>query len=257
MRQWLIQGSQRIKSNPLLRRALRRLLRDHSAERQLAEFPLKLRFPAAQHFNLFFARRILYEPRSIQELRTHLPSGGVCFDVGGNVGIYTIIAAHLVGPTGQVHVFEPDPQSTRWLEQNIALNGQNNVVLHACAVGAEAGTAAFHQDTTTTRTGSLSAGAWTPDQETRPQIQVEVVPLDAYLNAVTRVDLMKIDVEGFEYQVLQGARQLLRTYRPTLLLELSAASRAECGRLLQELGYERAGEDTGADSLMQLWRCAR
>lgn len=228
-----------IKSNPLVRGLLRRALKDHISVRSMRAFPLKLAFPADKHFNLFFTRKVTYEPACTQLLQQHLRPGDVFFDVGANIGIFSVIAAHLVGMEGQVHAFEPDPQNIPWLWANVHLNAPNAIEVHTHGVGATASTASFYQDTTTTRTSSFVADTWSPDAGAKQVIQIDVKPLDDYADQIERLDFVKIDVEGFEYEALSGAAKLIQQYQPLLLIELSRKE-PETRALLSSWGYHEA-----------------
>ncbi len=228
---------QQIKSNSWMRSGLHKLLSSHIAVRKMADFPLELVFPASQHFNLFFSRKIRYEPNSMSYLSHYLKPGSTCFDVGANLGIYSIVAAHLVGPSGEVHAFEPDPQNWPWIERNAKQNQLQPIRIHKHAVGSHQTTTTLYQDTTTSRTSSLVEGVWSPDNETSQTIEVDVLPLDHYIKSITQLDLLKIDVETFEYEVVLGAQKLLQTFKPIVLLELSERHRDKTEALLQELGY--------------------
>lgn len=135
-------------------------------------------------------------------------------DVGANIGAYSLMAACCAG--ARCVAFEPMDEARRYLEENIALNGlEDRVAVQKVAVGAAAGTiefaAGFGELSHVIRPG-----------ESRRAIQVPVVSLDQFFASGETPTVIKVDVEGFETEVIRGAGQLLMRNRPlALLLELS------------------------------------
>jgi FkbM family methyltransferase len=156
--------------------------------------------------------------------------GTVFFDVGANVGFYTLLASLLVGDNGRVFAFEPLPKNIDYLEKHLALNGAKNVTLLKAAVSDHSGQARFYE-TSCRATGQISGAGSLP---------VELVSLDdLFLNgALPLPDYLKIDVEGAEFLVLSGAQHLLDLGRPTIFLSTHGAEvHAQCLSLLESLGY--------------------
>lgn len=142
-----------------------------------------------------------YEPEMWARLMAEVRPGDVVADVGASIGLYTLALARRVGPTGQVHAFEPDPESFGWLSRNVDLNGVGEWVhLYCCAVGDQDGTVAFAggRGTESTIVEAPSPGSG----------RVQSTRLDGVL-VDRKLDLLKIDVEGFEEKVLRGAAGLL------------------------------------------------
>jgi FkbM family methyltransferase len=194
-------------------------------------------FCAANHLNLFFSTSIDYEPQLLKYLNQYLCPGGVMFDVGANLGIYTLVAAYIVGHQGQVYSFEPDPQNNPWLQKNIGKNNLTNTHVFDVALASTYGETILYQDVTTHRTSSLVAGAWNPDSASTQRIMVKTIPLDHFVHQIERLDFIKIDVEGFEYEVLKGAQNLLSTFKPKLLIEVTYRNYLPVFELLSSMGY--------------------
>ncbi len=173
-----------------------------------------------------------YEPEVIREFRTalaQLPPNAAVFDIGANVGFYTVLAAAALRARGNgtVHSFEPNPMIFAELERNVALNQFTNVQL--CQQGVS--------DVVTEMPLFVNDNAITFSSLRRTQdfltneIRVPVTTLDAYTeNFVAPIGLIKIDVEGGELAVLRGARKLLQEHRPIILYE-------EFERGYQQFGY--------------------
>lgn len=171
--------------------------------------------------------------------------GMTVFDVGANVGQYTLLASTLVGPSGQVHSFEPVPRNFERLRIHVAENALTNVTLNQAAAWHEPArlSMALAADKAD-NAGSFSVHAAGPGAS--EPIEVAAIRLDDYVaeRAIDRVDAIKIDVEGSEPFALAGARQTLLRDRPILLMEVSpsmlerARSNAESlGDELSALGY--------------------
>jgi FkbM family methyltransferase len=130
-------------------------------------------------------------------------------DVGANIGYYLLLIESLVGPSGAIACFEPEPENLRELERNVAANAFGNVQVFAAAVGAGEGSVAM-------RIGINAAIAGSAGEE--GDFVVPLVSLDSALSGP--IDFLKIDVEGYEGEVLAGARRLLREHRPILFVEI-------------------------------------
>jgi len=162
-------------------------------------------------------------------VREFLQPGMTMLDVGAHVGLYSLIAARKVGPSGRVIAFEPSPRERRALRWNRKLNRCTRLQVEPLAVGAQDGTAVlfvsrgFDRGTNSLRGTASNAGL---------SLRVRVTSLDEYLTShgVSRVDLLKIDVEGGELDAFAGAARLLsRPPRPVILCELSESWAIEWG----------------------------
>ncbi len=180
----------------------------------------------------------VWEPHVFHELEEELGGQGWFFDVGAHIGSCTLAASKILGDRGRVVAFEPTSTTFSWLAENVKLNGLGNVTLVNMAVGPTPGVVKLdggeHQNSGRSR---ISTVAGQP---------CAMTTLDAFWASVGKplVQLVKIDVEGFELDVLLGARELLAT-GPSLLLELTptggsaAVERSrELLRLVASAGYE-------------------
>jgi FkbM family methyltransferase len=141
----------------------------------------------------------------------------ICFDVGANLGYYTVLMAKAV-PQGKVYAFEPDPFCHALLQLNIRINRLENVVVNCLALGERPGTSSFFRCTDS----AFNSFKDTARKAVSSVIEVPVTTLDEFVaaNDVPRVDFVKVDVEGAEGLVLAGAKRLLQdsAQRPRLLL---------------------------------------
>ncbi|WP_051367475.1 FkbM family methyltransferase [Hamadaea tsunoensis] len=145
-------------------------------------------------------------------------------DVGANLGLYAVHAARHARPGAQVHCFEPVPANVERLRRNLAANGATAIV-HEAAVGARPGSLdlflARHNVGTHSASAELSGGAV---RCTVPMITVDGVAAD-----LPRVDILKIDIEGYDGYALRGAAGTIERDRPTLFLEYSPRALRACG----------------------------
>jgi len=182
----------------------------------------------------------VYEPATWARLMAEVRPGDTVVDVGASVGLYTLGFARRVGPTGRMVAFEPDPASADILAAHVALNRfEDRVTVRREAVTDQDGAVAFEAGREVEShvvAGDLAAGAFS----------VPSVKLDSVFEG-TQVAIVKVDVEGAEKAVLDGAQRILRRAEPPRLLavELHPQSWAPSGTTLdtligmvQEAGYE-------------------
>ena len=161
-----------------------------------------------------------YEPYVTDEIRRLLKPGMVFIDIGANIGYFAMLAAALVGPTGKVYAFEPNPDNCQMVEMSIEANGFENIQLFPNAV-AEA-KQSFNLDVGGTNSNGRIIDFTpeaTPGQAT--PILVEAVVLDDTLPDLDRVDVVKLDIEGAEPRAWQGMQQIVSKFRPILVFEFS------------------------------------
>ena len=179
--------------------------------------------------------RFGYEPGSLATWARLAARSTTIADVGAHVGYFSMIAA-LSRPEATVHSFEPVDQIHARLSVNVRSNGVQNVRLHQAGVSSAAGWA----EISVRFSGNLlSTGSTLEHSTADAQLKrIRLVSLDEVF-ADTKLDLVKIDVEGHEMSVLEGARQVLKRDRPAVLLEALAG--APLDPLLAEfdpLGYD-------------------
>ncbi len=180
------------------------------------------------------------EPEVQEALAELIKPGQTVYDVGANIGFFTILCSRLVGPQGRVYAFEPIPQNLATLRHNVTLNAFSNVTIVEKALSSSTGTAemfvspwsAFH---------SLNVEGATKQDNHGPQageITVQTVTLDEFVQGegVRAPDLVKIDVEGAELIVLAGMGETLSSVKPLLLCELHD-TKLEYGEFVDSIDY--------------------
>lgn len=163
------------------------------------------------------------EERFLQQLTFE---GETVFDVGGYEGIFTLFFARRVGPRGHVVTFEPNPCNFARIVENVRLNGFSQVLVRQLAVGSAPGRASLVFPADETARGSLETQI--ADQIRQEQgvvtVDVELDTLDRQVAAgLPEPDFVKLDVEGFELDVLHGMRGLLERRHPRLYIEIHGA----------------------------------
>lgn len=166
------------------------------------------------------------EPGIQKSIAQYLRPGMVFYDVGANIGFFTLAAARLVGETGKVFSFEPDAETAVRLRSNASHNGFAWVSVIEAALWSRAGEVSF-----ATADASVSpdhgVGRVTKIAESH-SIAVAATTLDDFCKDHAAPDLLKCDVEGAEVEVLRGAAHLLRDHHPAIICELHS-SECEAG----------------------------
>ena len=168
-----------------------------------------------------------FEVASVRLVQRIIRPGDVVLDIGGNIGYYAIRFSQLVGPTGQVFAFEPVPTTVQRLRDNVRANGCTNVVICPVAVTNESMPVTIYE---TDHHGIAGLQPLTADTISHA---ADGVLLDDFLQCDRPVRLMKIDVEGAERLVLQGAQKRIARDRPYILLEKFTSA-------LRAFGYDFA-----------------
>ncbi|HEX4963662.1 MAG TPA: FkbM family methyltransferase [Thermoanaerobaculia bacterium] len=201
------------------------------------------RLATAAYARLYVLGKTLSERRERALLRRQVRPGMVIFDVGANLGFYTKFLSSLVGPAGRVHAFEPDPLSFDILRRRT--RHLTNVHLTRSAAGDHAGSVTLFCNRANRADNRVYPHQG--EEETEP-CTVPLTTLDDYCaaHAISRIDGVKMDVQGAEVAVLEGFRRTLSTLRPSwMLIEFAPALLAGAGSssrafwaILNDLGFE-------------------
>lgn len=181
-----------------------------------------------------------YEDTKRRYFERTLKQGSIVYDIGANVGFYTLLASVLVGTTGKVFAFEPAPRNLRYLRAHLRLNLVENVRTIEAAVSDRVGVAHF-DEASGPCTGRLAEGG---------ELLVRTVSVDELfsIGELPPANFIKVNVEGSEARVLRGAKNMLSVHRPTIFLATHGKeTHAECCQLLRSLGYRL--EPLGGTSL--------
>lgn len=179
----------------------------------------------------------------LQLSRSLIRPGDTLIDVGANTGLWALGAAVRIGPAGTVHAFEPVPDNFLRLTRNLTLNSFANVICQQLALADKCGHTVFYAATA----GNSGIGSLEKRAEGDRPIEIEMTTVDDYCAShnISRVDLMKVDVEGAELLVFRGAERLLSSNEaPIIMFETDEVLTARFGSsstliktLLQQYGY--------------------
>ncbi len=186
-----------------------------------------------------------YEPNEVEILKKLIRPGDIVLDVGAHIGHHTLTMARLVGTKGKVVAFEPDPFNFVILEKNITANKYSNIVAIKKGIAEstkkEGGIFYYPKDN---KAGSMIEDLTKPKGQT---IKIDTVSLDDFIenNLDSKVDFIKIDVDGGEHFVIEGMRSTLKKNPLVLLMEFNPNEMRNSGynpekdfELLQSNGFK-------------------
>jgi FkbM family methyltransferase len=172
-----------------------------------------------------------YEPEVRAEIRRWLSPGASAVDIGANVGWHALLMATIVGPAGHVYAFEPNESTRARLSAAIDANGLRQITIDPRALSDRIGTTGFEApqagdvwDGTGRMTAASADGSATA-------ASVTCTTLDRFVEErrIDRLDLIKIDIEGWEQTALSGARRTLERLAPSIVFEYDPAYVVRCG----------------------------
>jgi FkbM family methyltransferase len=241
------EDSRRVRGGSFLLRALRMV---STAFRLSTEVPVRGRdgLVVMADFSDERILEVIHEIRGenpeFHVMKSVLAPGDTFVDVGANFGTFSLLASRLVGPHGRVFAIEPQPSLATSISQSLDLSGITNCEVRNVACGEARGEARLlvpRDDTGRAGFFRTFSGRGRHDASDVPMIALdELMPEIPSTGSV----MLKIDVEGSEFDVLKGARQLIASRRPTMLIELNPWSAQAAGRstgelvdVLSDLGY--------------------
>jgi len=176
-------------------------------------------------------------------LADNLKLGDVFYDIGANVGFFSVIGAKLVGEKGHVFAFEPVPENAVYIRTNTETNNFSNITLDQRAVSDHSGTGEL-------LLAKYSGGATISKADTPPDMKgvvpIDLVSVDDLIaqRAIQPPSLVKIDVEGAEMSVLRGMVKTIQQFKPILIYEVDDGNEArfnqkqeECDEFVMDCGY--------------------
>ena len=195
-----------------------------------------------------------YEPQTTRAIERLCKPGMTVLDVGANVGCHTLRFAKLTGPQGKVIAFEPMSWAFAKLQRNVQLNDFDNIILERIALSNQ------NEDNQVVNLRCSWPLSGFDDTQLHPidggyimEDMTSFITLDDYVKkqAVGKIDLVKLDVDGHELKVIQGAVETLRLHKPIIIMELGVFTLEEAGdhvtelvSLLLDLGYRFYSERT-------------
>lgn len=177
-----------------------------------------------------------FERQVVRAYRRLTFPGGIVFDIGANIGAHALPLARCVGAKGRVYCFEPTAYAYEKLRSNVALNPTlTNIETFQAMVGSSV------DSVPTTLPSSWPLDGRNVDEQLRAKFRstdgARMTTIDKFveLSKITHIDLMKIDVDGYELSVLGGATNVLRNLRPKIIMEIAPHMLARHGHTTEEL----------------------
>jgi FkbM family methyltransferase len=181
------------------------------------------------------------EPPLQDAMRRLVRPGASFWDIGANVGFFTLLACRLVGPSGSVQAFEPVPANAAAIRHNLTINSLTRATVSEVALAAAPGdgTLLVSGYSAFSRLASTSVPA---DVKARLEVRLESVDHLVFDVGLPAPDVVKIDVEGAELQVLEGMRMTIERLSPTIICEVHDCN-AELARFMRQIGYDLVNLD--------------
>ena len=173
------------------------------------------------------------EPDTTKALKLLCKPGMIVIDIGANVGSHTLPLANSVGDKGKVYAIEPVPWALDKLRKNLALNHFSSDYTDENAEFSLRASFKTTSENPVNENGGLSESWWSACEK----VSVKVDTLDNFIvkENIPHVDVIKLDVDGFEVKVLKGAERILQSFKPIILMELAPSWLKEKGDSIEEL----------------------
>lgn len=162
----------------------------------------------------------VHEPLVTKLLIRVLKEGMTCLEVGGNLGYYAVLESKIVGDKGKVIAIEPSPRNFSYLKHNLEQQNRSNYEVYNFACGDQEGEVKFLVSDKSNRCMVIENGEEIPsDLEV---IKIPIKKLDIFLKekGIEKIDFIRMDVEGYEMNILEGAMKLLTKFKPIMLVEV-------------------------------------
>jgi len=185
-----------------------------------------------------------YEDEINKLIRISLKAGNIALDIGANIGLQSLRMAQSVGSSGHVYSFEPLTYLQNKFNKNTGLNRFENITLFPFALSDQSGETSYSIDEQIWNQGTFNLNNKSSDGKAQ-QIIIKVADELNEIQSLSRLDLIKIDVEGFEYQVLKGLKSTLKKHWPRIIFEYdhnywenNGQKMSDCYGFLNNLGYK-------------------
>ncbi|MBA3680438.1 MAG: FkbM family methyltransferase [Bacteroidetes bacterium] len=147
----------------------------------------------------------------IDLLKKHIQKNDTVLDIGANIGFYATILSHIVGGNGTVHCFEPDTKNFEHLKKATA--NFKNIKINNKAVGPKTEKLKIY----TSKNLNVDHRTYKPEEYDQ-EIEIDAVSIDDHLSSATKVDFIKMDIQGFEMQAIQGMQTILEKNKDVKLI---------------------------------------
>jgi len=200
-------------------------------------FGNKLYIHKSDDMNLVIQQKT-YEKETRDMIIKELRKDDIVVDCGANIGYFSLFMAELVGKNGKVIAFEPEPSNFKLLKHNIKVNNYENIIPMPFAVSDKLGSTNLKLESTVAH--------YLTEEKTKDSIQVDAITLDSYFeNYQKKIRLVKMDVEGYESEIINGMRNMIKNNDLRLVVEFSNYTQMHTNHkpvklleLIDELGFE-------------------
>lgn len=155
------------------------------------------------------------EPFNVKAMQKEIKPGDIVVDIGANIGYYALLEARLVGKKGKVYAIEPVPKNIELLTKNIELNNYSNIEVFQMAIGSENKKDFIHisklRNICSMAQQEIYRSTYTH------KVPVQVITLDDFLKDKAYPDLVRMDVEGYEFEIIKGMKETLKVNNPLKL----------------------------------------
>jgi FkbM family methyltransferase len=191
-------------------------------------------------YHAFWDKMFTEDRNTIKEF---IRKGDTVIDVGGNMGFFVLILNELIGNSGKIYSFEPSKRLTNRLASTVQINNIKNVEIVNLALGEKEGTTSLYYNPKQSGLSSIVSH----EENGFFKEEIKITTLDSFSKAISnRISFIKIDTEGYEPQVLIGAKELIKKDKPIIYIELGGdhqSSSIEALKVLKELGYSCKAEN--------------
>ena len=157
------------------------------------------------------------EPGSTKIMKDFIKQGDVAVDIGANLGYYALMESRLVGSNGKVYAIEPSPSNFEALKENIKLNGYKNIECYKLGIGDKKETAKMFISSHS----NLNSLVIQKNKKIIDNIDIQITSLNDFIKGKEFPDFIRMDVEGYEYNIIKGMNDLLKSKKPLkLFIEL-------------------------------------
>jgi FkbM family methyltransferase len=185
-----------------------------------------------------------HEPVSTKLISKLLKKGMTCLDIGANIGYYVLLENKLVGEEGKIIAIEPSPENFEYLQKNIKLQNTQSIQAFNIAVGNTEGKIKF-----LVYENASNSGMVIPDGEEQKWpgevIEVPIIKVDSLLQEknITKIDFLRMDVEGYEFHIFEGMQETLNQHKPIIHIEVHKSimgdeTTKKWFKMMQKFGYE-------------------
>lgn len=232
----------------MIRRFLKLYYGKRNAVKKYEYFDKVLSYQAGQHLTFAFKNSIIYEDDIQKKLSKIIKPNSLVFDIGSNIGQYAMPFADLVGDKGKVVCYEPDIDNFKMLQSNVILNNLLNVTLNNKGVSNENGILMLYKDNETGGRTSSFDKSFNPNFKNQA-IEVEVTTLINEIEKYGEPNLIKIDVEGFEYKIIEGL--LEKDINSEFIIEVRKETKSDVFNSIISKGYRCFNLDTPSNDPLE------